>query len=90
MATIAEALHHAHQRGIYHRDIKPANIRIALDGRAVVVDFGLAKLYTHGKLTSVGARAVTPGFAPPEQYLMSGATEPRSDIYSLGLQRMLS
>jgi len=86
VGQVCDVLDHLHQQTppVIHRDIKPANVRIAPDGRALVVDFGLAKVYKEGKLTSMGARAVTPGFAPPEQYLTSGATEPRSDIYALG------
>jgi serine/threonine-protein kinase len=48
----------------------------------MLVDFGIAKLYDPHLVTTVGAKAVTPGFSPPEQY--GGATDPRSDIYALG------
>ena len=72
---------HSHSPPIVHRDIKPQNIRIAPDGRAFLVDFGVAKLGTG--MTTTGARAVTPGFAPPEQYRMAGETDERSDQYAL-------
>ena len=74
---------HLHQPPIIHRDIKPANIKITPDGRAVLVDFGIAKLYHAGNNTQVAARAVTDGFSPLEQY-GQGSTDARSDIYALG------
>ena len=74
---------HSQTPPIVHRDIKPTNIRITPHGKAVLVDFGIAKVYAAGQPTTTGARAVTPGFSPPEQYI-GGGTTPRSDIYSLG------
>jgi serine/threonine-protein kinase len=82
---ICEALQYLHTQNppIIHRDIKPANIRIRPDGRAMLVDFGIAKIYDPYLATTAGARAVTPGYSPPEQY-GSGRTDVRTDVYALG------
>lgn len=83
---LLDALTYCHERGVLHRDIKPQNIIITSD-RAVLVDFGLVKLWDpHDPHTRTVLRgAGTPEYAPPEQYDMGlGHTDPRSDIYSLG------
>lgn len=74
---------HAQNPPVIHRDIKPANIKINPNGRAVLVDFGITKFYDPKKKTTAGARGVTPGYSPVEQY-GKGLTDPRSDIYALG------
>jgi eukaryotic-like serine/threonine-protein kinase len=68
---------------IIHRDIKPQNIIITPDNRAMLVDFGISKIYDTSLRTTVGAKAVTPGYSPPEQY-GGGNTDERTDIYALG------
>jgi len=85
IGQVADALSYLHQRvpPVVHRDIKPANIRITPQGNAMLVDFGLVKLFDPSMKTTIGARAVTPGFAPPEQY-GQGSTDPRTDMYALG------
>jgi serine/threonine protein kinase/Tol biopolymer transport system component len=84
-SQVADALIYLHSRKppVVHRDIKPANIRITPEGHAMLVDFGLVKIYDPNMQTTLGARAVTPGYAPPEQY-GKGTTDPRTDIYALG------
>jgi len=80
-----DALAYLHTRTppVLHRDVKPGNIKITPEGRAVLVDFGLAKVVEVDSATTTGAKAMTPGFSPPEQY-GSGRTDSRTDVYSLG------
>lgn len=82
---VCDALEYLHSRQppVIHRDIKPANIKLTPDGKAVLVDFGLSKLFDPNLRTTSGARAITSGYSPPEQY-GRGSTDTQSDIYSLG------
>ncbi len=84
---LLDALTYCHERGVIHRDIKPQNIIVTPEGRAVLVDFGLVKLWDpqDPRTRTVMRGAGTPEYAPPEQYDMGlGHTDPRSDVYGLG------
>ena len=86
---VGKALAYVHSCGINHLDIKPANIMMSrTTGRAVLIDFGVAKQYdaTTGEATTTTPVGRTPGYAPLEQYSLSGVSSftPQSDIYSLG------
>jgi serine/threonine protein kinase/Tol biopolymer transport system component len=83
--AICEALIYLHNRQpvVVHRDVKPGNVKITPQGQVYLVDFGLAKVLQGKQATESGARAMTPGYSPPEQY-GTARTDHRTDIYALG------
>ncbi|MBK7862588.1 MAG: serine/threonine protein kinase [Archangiaceae bacterium] len=81
LARIAEAVHHAHLRGLVHRDLKPENLKVNDDGVPQVLDFGIAAALG-GEAREV---AGTPAYMSPEQVQPGATVDVRSDVYSLGL-----
>ena len=84
MLQICRALEAAHSEGVIHRDLKPQNIMVTGDGRAYVMDFGIARSAHLPGMTQTGALVGTPEYMSPEQARGEKLTE-RSDLFSLGV-----
>ena len=86
VATIAEAIHVAHQSGLVHRDLKPGNILLTANGIPKITDFGLARsLADEGGLTLSGVTLGTPSYMAPEQARgRKNTMGPAVDVYALG------
>src|SRR5262249_2129918 len=82
---VAEALAHAHERGVIHRDIKPENLLLDGSGKVNMGDLGLARFYEDMTLTNTGALVGTPMYMSPEQVSGRLDVDHRTDVYSLGL-----
>ena len=73
---------HSQKPSIIYRDMKPANVMLKPEGNIKIIDFGIAREYKEQNLADTTVLG-TKGYAPPEQY--SGQTDPRSDIFALGM-----
>jgi serine/threonine-protein kinase len=84
VATVADSVQFAHEKGFIHRDIKPSNILINPDGKPVLADFGIAVTeceLQHESLTSFGTLA----YMAPEQLTIGDEVDVRTDVYGLGV-----
>ena len=81
---VADALDHAHARGVVHRDIKPENLLLAENGQIKVADFGIARTVDAAALTRTGIVMGSARYLSPEQ-ARGHAAGPRADLYALGV-----
>jgi serine/threonine-protein kinase len=82
IVDVLQALDYAHNRRVVHRDVKPGNIRVAVDGRAKLMDFGIARL-EKSDLTKSGIMIGTPDYMAPEQ-VTGGDITPATDVFAVG------
>jgi class 3 adenylate cyclase/tetratricopeptide (TPR) repeat protein len=84
MVDVSAGLAHAHQRGLVHRDLKPGNVLVLKDGRAKLLDFGLARAAEDLLLEPEGASAGTPAYMAPEQW-RGEPLDARTDVWAAGI-----
>jgi eukaryotic-like serine/threonine-protein kinase len=84
MAQVCRALEAAHHEGVIHRDLKPQNIMLDKNGRAYVMDFGVARSMLGAGMTQTGALIGTPDYMSPEQ-AKGQSLDARSDLFSIGI-----
>lgn len=82
---LAQALAHAHDRGVLHRDVKPSNVVLDQDGHPRLLDFGLARADGNVELTRTGAAVGSLPYMPPERVQGEASADARGDVYSLGV-----
>ena len=83
-AQVADALAYVHDQGVVHRDVTPANVLCSPDGRALLADFGIARLIDTSRVTAAATTVGTAAYMAPEQVQGLDVT-PAADVYSLGL-----
>lgn len=82
---VADAVAHAHERGVLHRDLKPSNVMLGRDGRVQLVDFGLARGQGDAELTRPGTPLGSLAYMAPEQVVGRADIDGRADVYGLGV-----
>ena len=81
---VLAALASGHAAGVRHRDLKPANVMITEEGRAVLTDFGIARMIDDSRLTTAGMAVGTPRYMSPERILDRDDDSPAADLWALG------
>ena len=86
MREVAEALEHAHRRGILHRDVKPSNVMLTRGGRVMLLDFGLSSRETlEERRTKTGQHVGTLAYMAPEQLRGERELDARADVFAMGV-----